>query len=168
MFYVANAIIFSVFLKLPWKFTLIVRHKLNIFWPLHVNHFDIRALLFGGYARFIPLDKMVFCGYWKSLPSVNLLMSHIALTLFLLCNGLCCSLLNYYLNNSNSILPYAYFYYFLSGWNYIIHLTPNYRKFFVRLPRIYSIYGLYSSSISLHRNTRSVLNVLYFYDWYIF
>ena len=52
---------------------------------------DISALLFGSYARFIPLDKMVFYGYSKSLPSVSFSMLHIALTLFPLCNGLCCS-----------------------------------------------------------------------------
>ena len=34
--------------------------KLNIFRPPQVNQFDILALLFDGYARFIPLDKMVF------------------------------------------------------------------------------------------------------------
>ena len=59
-----------------------------------MNQFDIRALLFGGYAKFIPLDKMVFYCYWKSLPSGSSLMLHIALTLFLLCNGLCCSIYN--------------------------------------------------------------------------
>ena len=30
-----------------------------------MNQFDIRELLFGGYARFLPLDKMVLYGEWK-------------------------------------------------------------------------------------------------------
>ena len=55
MFHVANVIMFSVFLELLCKFTLLVRYKLNRFRPPQVNHFDIRALLFGGYIRFIPL-----------------------------------------------------------------------------------------------------------------
>ena len=54
-FYVANVITFSVISELPCKFTLLVRYKLNIFWPLRVNRFDISALLFSGYTRFIPL-----------------------------------------------------------------------------------------------------------------
>ena len=60
-----------------------------------MNQFDIRALLFGVYARFIPVDKMVFYGHWKALPFVSLLMLNIALTLFQFCRGLCCSLFNY-------------------------------------------------------------------------
>ena len=95
MFYVDNTITFSVFLELLCKFTLLVRYKLNIFRPLHMNHFDINALLFGGYYRFIPLDKMVFYGHCKYLLSVSFSMLHIDLTLFLLCNGLCCSIYNY-------------------------------------------------------------------------
>ena len=71
MFYVANVITLSVYLELLWKFTLLVRYKLNIFRPPWVNHFYIRELLFGGYARFVPLDEMVFYGYWKYLPSVS-------------------------------------------------------------------------------------------------
>ena len=59
-----------------------------------MNHFDIRALLFGSYARFVPLDKMFFCGSWEALPSGSLLTLHIAITLFPLCIGLCCSLYN--------------------------------------------------------------------------
>ena len=59
-----------------------------------MNQFDILGLLFGGYARFIQLDKIVFYGYWKSLTSGSLLMLHIALTLFPLYNGLGCSLFN--------------------------------------------------------------------------
>ena len=58
MFYVAHVIKLSVFLELLWKSTLLVRYKLNRLRPPRVNHFDIRALLSGGYARFIPLDKM--------------------------------------------------------------------------------------------------------------
>ena len=60
MFYVANVITLSVFLELPRKFNLLVRYKLNRFWSPRVNQFDTRALAFGGYARFIPLDKMVY------------------------------------------------------------------------------------------------------------
>ena len=60
-----------------------------------MNQFDIRALLFGGYDRFIPLYKMVFYGYWRALPSGSSSMLHIALTLFLLCSGVCWSLINY-------------------------------------------------------------------------
>ena len=68
MFHVANIITLSVVLELLRKFTLLVHYKLNRFWPPRVNQFDIRALLFGGYARFTLLDKMVFYGYWKTLP----------------------------------------------------------------------------------------------------
>ena len=82
MFYVANVITLSVVFELLWKFTLLIRYKLNIFRPPRVNQFDIRTLLFGCYARFIPLDKMVFYGYWKALPSGSSSMLHIALTLF--------------------------------------------------------------------------------------
>ena len=57
MFYIASFITFSVFSELPWKSTVLVRYKLNIFRTPRVNQFDIRALLFGGYTRFIPLDK---------------------------------------------------------------------------------------------------------------
>ena len=60
-----------------------------------MNQFDICSLLFGGYARFIPLDKLIFYGYWKALPSGSSLMSHIASTLFPLFNGIFCSLSNY-------------------------------------------------------------------------
>ena len=111
MFYVANVITFSVFLKLLWKYTLILRYKLNLFQPPRVNHFDICALLLGGYARFKPLDKMVFYGYRKTLPSGSSPMLHIYLILFLLCYGLCCCLSNYYLNNYNSVLRYVCLYY---------------------------------------------------------
>ena len=62
MLLVAKIIALSVVLELLWKSTLLVCYKLNIFRPPQVNHFDIRALLFGGYARFILLDRMVFYG----------------------------------------------------------------------------------------------------------
>ena len=65
MFYVANVIPFRVFLELMWKSNFLVRYKLNRFQPPQVNHFDICAQIFGGYARFIPLDKIVLYGYWK-------------------------------------------------------------------------------------------------------
>ena len=45
MFHVASVIIFSVFLKLLWKSTSLVRYKLNIFRPPWVNKFLIRSLL---------------------------------------------------------------------------------------------------------------------------
>ena len=128
MFYVANIVTLIIVSELLWKSTLLIRYKLNSFHPPMVNQFDIRALLFGCYARFIPLDKTVFYGYWKTLPSSSFLVLHIALTLFPLCNGLCCSLSNYYFNNYNSVLHYVCFYYFLSGWNYIIFPTLNYRR----------------------------------------
>ena len=60
MFYVARTIKFSVFLDLLWKHILIVCYKLNMIWPPY--QFDICVLLFGGYTRFIPLDKIVFYG----------------------------------------------------------------------------------------------------------
>ena len=82
MFYVANVITLSAFLELLWKFTLLVRYRLNITRPPRVNQFDIHALLFGGYSRFITLDKMVFYGYWEALPYISLMMLHIALTFF--------------------------------------------------------------------------------------
>ena len=74
---------------------------------------------------------MVFCGYWKTLPSGSSLMLHITLTLFPLCNGICCSISNYYLNNSNSVLHYMCLYYVLSGWNYIISPKLNYWRMFL-------------------------------------
>ena len=69
MFYVANLIKLSVVSEILWKSNLLVRYKLDIFPPLQVNNFDISALLFGVYSRFIPLDKIFFYGYWKALPS---------------------------------------------------------------------------------------------------
>ena len=63
IFYVDNVITLSVVSEFLWNFTLLVRYKLNVFRPPRVNQFDIHALLFGGYTRFIPLDKMVFYGY---------------------------------------------------------------------------------------------------------
>ena len=134
MFYVANIITLILFLELLWYFTLLIRYKLNRFRIPRVNQFDIHALLFGGYDSFILLDKMVFYGYWKALLSSSSSTLHIALTLFLLCNGLYYSLSNYYLNNSNSVLHYVCFYLRLSGWNYITYLTPTYcRKHLTKL-----------------------------------
>ena len=95
MFYVANVITFCVVSELLWKFNLLVRYKLNILQLPQINNFDTRELLFGGYARFLLLDKTVFYGYWRSLPFDSFLMLHTALTLFTLCNELCCSILNY-------------------------------------------------------------------------
>ena len=95
MFYVANVITLSVVSELLWKFTLLVRYKLNIFRPPRVKQFDICALLFVGDVRFKPLYEMVFYGYWKALPSGSLSMLHVSLTLFPLCIGFCCSLFNY-------------------------------------------------------------------------
>ena len=66
MFYVANVINFSVFLELPSKFNLLLRYKFKIFRHPQVNKFDIQALLFGGYTRFIPLVKMVYGNNGKS------------------------------------------------------------------------------------------------------
>ena len=57
MFYVANVITLGVVLELLWKFTLLVYYQLNIFQPPWVNQFDILALLFGNYARFISVYK---------------------------------------------------------------------------------------------------------------
>ena len=59
MFYLANIITFNTFLELLCKYALLLSYKLNIFHPLQVNQFDICELLFGGYTRFILLDKMV-------------------------------------------------------------------------------------------------------------
>ena len=59
MFDVAYVIIISVFSELLWKSTLLLRYQLNRFQPPQVNQFDISSLLFGGYARFLLLDKMV-------------------------------------------------------------------------------------------------------------
>ena len=60
MFYVASVITVSVFSELLWKSTLLVRYKLNRFRPPWVNQVDICALLFGGYARFVILDRMIY------------------------------------------------------------------------------------------------------------
>ena len=81
MFYVAIVIIFSIFLEVLWKSTLLVRYKLNIFRPPQVNEFGIRELLFGSYSRFIPLDK------WSYMVNINLppgrsSISQLALALF--------------------------------------------------------------------------------------
>ena len=62
MFYIASVITFSLFLELRWKSTLLVHYKLNRFRILQVDQFDIRALLFGAYARFVKVDQMVLYG----------------------------------------------------------------------------------------------------------
>ena len=59
LFYVDSVITFGVFSELLWKSTLLVCYKLNRFHPPQVNQFDISLFLFGGYARFVLLDKMV-------------------------------------------------------------------------------------------------------------
>ena len=59
MYYVDIVITLNLFLELPWKFILLVPFKLKRLQFPQVHQFDIRALLFGGYARFIQLDKMV-------------------------------------------------------------------------------------------------------------
>ena len=62
MFYVASVIKFIIFLELLWNYTLLICYNFNIFCSPRVKHFDIYALLFGGYARFILLYKMVLYG----------------------------------------------------------------------------------------------------------
>ena len=59
---------FSVPLDLLWKISLLIRYKLDIFRSLWVQQFYICELLFGGYARFIPLDKMVYLYHRKPCP----------------------------------------------------------------------------------------------------
>ena len=56
MFNVSNIVKFCAFSELLWEYTVFIRYKLNRLWTSRVNQFDIFALLFGGYARFIPLD----------------------------------------------------------------------------------------------------------------
>ena len=74
MFYVPIVIKLSVVLELLWKSTILVLYNLNRFRPLRVNQFNICALLFGGYARFILLDKMVYMDN-VNLPLGSLYMS---------------------------------------------------------------------------------------------
>ena len=112
MFYLASVITFSVFLELLWTSLIFVHCYLE----------DTPGLY-----RYIKWSYMVN----GDLPYGSSYMSQLALALFLLCNGLCCSLPNDYWNNYNIVLRYACFYHYLSGWNYIISLTPNYwRKFY--------------------------------------
>ena len=66
MLCIASVITFSVFLESLRKSTLLVHYKLSRFWTREMNHFDICALLFVGYTRFIPFYKMVLYGLWKS------------------------------------------------------------------------------------------------------
>ena len=70
MFYVAIVITLSVFLELMWNSTLLIRYNLNRLRPPRVNQFDIRALLFFGYVRYIQLDKMVYIDTGKPCPPV--------------------------------------------------------------------------------------------------
>ena len=87
MFHIASVITFGVFLELLWKSNLLVRFRLNRFWPPRMNQFDIRELLSGRYARFIPSDKIVYI-YNENLTLGSASMSQLSLTLFPLCNGL--------------------------------------------------------------------------------
>ena len=87
MMYVASIIRFRVFSELLRKSTLLAHCKLNIFWPPLVNQFDICALLFGGYDRFITLYKWYYMVI-GDLTSGSSSMSQLTLTLSLLCNGL--------------------------------------------------------------------------------
>ena len=115
MFYVANVITFSIFLELVWESTLLLRYKLNRFRPPHVNQFDIHALLFRGYIRFILLDKMIYRDN-GNLPSGSSPMSQLSLTLFMLCTVLSLYSFNFTLR---IILiytrRYVCFYYCISG-----------------------------------------------------
>ena len=102
MCYVASVITFSIFLELLQKSTLLVRYKLIKSGQHRLNQFDIRALLFGVYARFLLLYKMFQCGQWKPAfrQLINVTVSWLALTLFLLSNGI---LLQYFqLSSQNS------------------------------------------------------------------
>ena len=123
MIYVASVITFNVFFELLWKSTLLVCYKLNRFRPPQVNQFDIPALLFIFYARFVSLDKMVYID--------NRNLSQLALTFFHCVMDYYFSLLNYPLGRIIIALwCYVCFYYILSGWNNITILTPNYWRFF--------------------------------------
>ena len=62
IFFVTSVITFSAFLQLLWNYTLFVCYELNRFRSPRVNQFDISALLFGSYASFIPLDKIILYG----------------------------------------------------------------------------------------------------------
>ena len=87
MFYVASVITFRIFLELLRKSNLIVNYRFNCFQPPRVNQFGICALLFGGYVRFIQLDKMIYIDN-ENLTSGRSSMSQLVLKLFLLCYGL--------------------------------------------------------------------------------
>ena len=62
MFYVAIMITFSLFSWLLWKYNLLVVTSYMGSGIDGLNQFDICGLFFGGYDRFIPLDKMVLYG----------------------------------------------------------------------------------------------------------
>ena len=66
IFYVDCDIPFSIFLELLRNSSLLIHYKFNRFRPPQLNQFDICALLFGGYARFLILDKIVLYRYWKT------------------------------------------------------------------------------------------------------
>ena len=87
MFYLASDIKFSIFSEFLWKYTLLVYYKLNIFRPLQVSQFDIHALLFWGYARFIPLDKMILYRYWKT-AFLKVIDATVSFDFFFVCDGL--------------------------------------------------------------------------------
>ena len=129
MFYVASFITFRLFSDFLWKSNLLICYKLNIFRPPQVKQFDMRSLLFGGFARFIPLDKMV-----ETFPlEVNLCQSYIWHFLPCVIESRC-GLTNYYWNNYNIVLGYVCFYHCLSCWKYTIFLTPTYwRKYLTDL-----------------------------------
>ena len=94
MFFVASVIKFSVFSELPWKSILLVHYKLSRFQPPRTKQFDICALLFHVYSRFIILDKIVYIDN-GNLPSGISSMSQLALVFFHLVMDSYCSLFNY-------------------------------------------------------------------------
>ena len=82
IFYLANVITFSLFLGLLRWYNLLVRYKLNRFRPLRVNQFDICALLFGGYTRFILLGKIVYRYNGKPYPLWNFIDVTVSFDIF--------------------------------------------------------------------------------------
>ena len=134
MFYVANIITLSIFLEVLWKSTLLVYYKLYIFWPPLVNQFDIHGLFFGGYTRFILLDKWVFMVIGKPCL-LKVCNCHIQLYYCFHCviNFIVAFLI---IISIILIAPRSYmcFYFFLSGLNYIVSLIPKYwRKHLTKL-----------------------------------
>ena len=94
IFYVDTIINFSFFLELLWKSTLLVRYKLNKFRSPQVNQFDICAVLYGSYARFVPLDKMVYMNN-GNLISGSSPMSQLSWNCFYCLMDYYCSIFNY-------------------------------------------------------------------------